>query len=399
MRPYLQSKIDAALEPVRQLLDLTAEVAGVSLDSTAAASVPNLPVQIEAVRQLLITLSGVDNYPDVYEQRASMRNDALRLRTIALDQRLTATELELASQRLINDAQEALLRALAQKDTTQDARLEELATRLDLLKSTAENLAADLAANQAHDTAQDARLAAEEALSAAQALDIASEKAQNATDSARLAALEAAQQASQAQAAANSAQDELDRARQTADEQAIATAQATATAATQAAAAAQGSANTAQARAALAEADAQAAKTAAATAQTRAETAATAAAAAQATATQAQQAAAANAATLAALQTTVAGKLDAALVRRGSITVPAVTIVVGTPATAQVTFATRFADNNYEVFLSKPGAGLLGVELGWATKTEAGFTLTERNTGLASLAVPASTVDYFAIHN
>lgn len=450
--------IALALQPVKGLLTTTAAVAGINpLDSTVSPDTPSLPIQIEAVRQLLVFLSGVPNYdsPDVYEMRTNMRNDVLRVRANVTDLRLAVVEQRADAQALVIAAQGALQDEIIATQGAQSARLDELSARLELVKAIGQNLALDLAANQAHDMEQDARITAEESVNAQQFLaQLALQKQQDSTAAALAAnsaadALNAAQDAvtqataaqalvlgqvehatnvaQQSQIEANAAQDALDRARQTAGEAAIAQAQATATAALQkatddataasqaqaaaqaaqasantanaAAATAQAQANTATANAATAQATATSAQAAAATAQAKADADATAAANAQATATAAQQAAATNATALAALQATVAGKLDSSLVRRGSITTPAVTIAVATPATAPVMFATAFADTNYEVFLSKPAGGLLGIELGWQNKTTTGFTLTLRNTGVASLAVAASAADYFAIHN
>lgn len=454
--------IDQAIQPLQDLAAATATVAGVSLLDSTTPGVPNLPVQIADVKQLVVSLSGMANFADVFADRPEMRNAALRQRIILLEQRTFAAEQELAGQRAVNEAQELWLRALSDQASAQSAataeqkaHLLELAARLDLVKASVQNLAVDLAANQAHDlevearlTAAESRLVADEqaiaALQVAQASTTAALAANTAADQLN-AAQDAATQATAAQALAlgqaehatnvaqqsqidaNTAKIALEAAQQAADEQAIAAAQATANAALQkanedavlaaqalaaaqaaqttatqagqAAATAQTAATSAATAAANAQASATSAKAAADAAQAKADADAVAAANAQTTATAAQQAAATNATALAALQTTLAGKLDAALVRRGSVTTPAVTIVVATPATVAVTFATPFADANYEVFLSKPAGGLLGVELGWQNKTAAGFTLTLRNTGLASLAVPASAADYFAIHN
>jgi hypothetical protein len=454
--------IEQAVEPLKQLATATAAVAGVSLLDTAAPETPNLPIQIADVKQLVVSLSGMANFAEVYADRPEMRNAALRQRILLLEQRTLAAEQELAGQKAVNQAQELWLRELSDQASAQSAataeqkaHLLELATRLDLVKASVQNLAVDLATNQAHDAAQEARLTAAESQLAAEEQAIKALQVAQTSTAAALAANTAADQlnaaqdavtqataaqalalgqaehatnvAQQSQLDANAAQDALDRARQTADEQAIAAAQATAnqalqkanddataasqalaaaqaaqataTQASQAAATAQATATSAATAAAAAQTSATNAKTAADAAQVKADADAIAAANAQATATAAQQAAATNATALAALQTALAGKLDAALVRRGSVTSPPVTIVVATPATVQVTFATPFADANYEVFLSKPAGGLLGVELGWQNKTAAGFTMTERNTGLVSLAVPASTVDFFAIRN
>jgi hypothetical protein len=146
----------------------------------------------------------------------------------------------------------------------------------------------------------------------------------------------------------------------------------------------------AQATADSAKADATQAINAAALAQSRAD-------AAQATATAASQAAATNAAALTAVQADVAKRLPTDAVRRGSVTAAAVSVVVGTPARTQVVFAQPMAGPDYEVFLTKPAGSLLGVELGWENKTVNGFTITRTNTGLATLAVPQSAIDYFAI--
>lgn len=447
--------IQQAIAPVQELLEVTAATAGIGPDASTSPGVPNLPVQIEVVKQLVVSLSGMTNYAEVFADRPDMRNVALRQRLILLEQRTVAAEQEIASAKTINETQQELLRLLADKDATQDERLSQLTARLDLLNGMAESLRLDLAANQAYDTLQDARLSATESALAADARAIVALQAADVQQAAALAAntaadhLNAAQDAvtqatanaalalgqaehltnlsQQAQIDANTAKIALEAAQQAADEQAIATAQdtataalqkatvaaasaaaaktaadtaqASATAAQQAASTAQATANSANTAAAAAQASAATAKAAADAAQAKADTDATAAAAAQATATAAQQAATANAAALSALQNTVAGKLDAALVRRGNTATPAITIQVTPAATVAITFATPYADANYEVFLSKPAGGLLGVELGWQNKTAAGFTLTLRNTGLASLAVPASQVDYFAIHN
>ncbi|MGI4864141.1 MAG: hypothetical protein ACRYFZ_09490 [Janthinobacterium lividum] len=452
--PLIQPLIDAATAPLAADVNLLQVVAGVPAGAPEPPAL-SLPEQIAAVASNLNDLSGVANYPAVAATRTNMRSEVLRLQASALEQRVTAAEQAGASQQVVNDAQEALLRELLTTQGTQSNRLDELSARLDLVKAMGQNLAADLAANQAHDVAQDAQLAADESRLAATERAIVALQAHDVSEDAGLAANAAADRANaaqdaatqavaaqalalgqaehatnvaqQAQIDANTAQQALLAARQTTDEAAIAAAQAradqaeadahaarTAAATAQAAAtAAQTTATQAAAAAAAAQATATSAGTAAANAQTSANTAqaaataaqakanddATAAANAQATANAAQTAAASNATALAAVQAAVAGKLDAALVRRGSVTLPGVTIAVATPATVQVTFATPFADANYEVFLSKPGAGLLGVELGWQNKTKDGFTLTERNTGLASLAVPAGAADYFAIHN
>jgi hypothetical protein len=459
MGKLTDNRIRLAIQPVEQLLVSTATVAGVPLDpatgSTSPDSVMPLPEQIARVFDLLIALSGVPDYAQVFAQRTGMRSDAMFRRLNIVEPRLAVVEQLLASQQLVSDAQQALLQELLLTQGTQSARLDELTARLELVQAVARNLATDLAANQAHDVLQDAELALIQSRLTADDLALSELRAQNQHEEAAIAVLQATDQVTATQVAltlakaeaalalgqqehlANvaqqsqldnmAAQQQLLKAQQSADEQAIAQAQATAnqtlqkllddeqaiakaqataSSATQAAAAAQAradaaqaSATAAQARAEQAEADAQLAKTAASTAQAKANDAASAAAAAQTTATAAQQAAATNATALVAVQTAIAGKLDSALVRRGNVGTPGVTIQVLTPTTVQVTFATPFADANYEVFLSKPSSGLLGVELGWLNKTASGFTLTLRNTGAASLAVLASSVDYYAIHN
>lgn len=462
MRPFIQNQINAAVAPVQQLLDATANAAGVSLVNAPAPGTPNLPILIEGVKQLVVSLSGMSNFAEVFADRPEMRNVALRQRLILLEQRTLAAEQELVGQKAVNEAQELWLRELSDQASAQSAataeqkaHLLELATRLDLVKADVRNLALDLAANQAHDMEVEARLTAAESKLAADEQAIKALQVAQASTDAALAANTAADQlnaaqdavtqataaqalalgqaehatnvAQQSQIDANTAQDALDRAKQTADGQAIAAAQATAnqalqkanedataaaqalaaaqaaqataTQASQAAAAAQATATSATTAAAAAQTSATNAKAAADAAQAKADADAIAAAAAQTTANEAKTAAASNAAALATLQTALAGKLDAALVRRGSVATPAVTIQVTPAATVPVTFATPFADANYEVFLSKPAGGLLGVELGWQNKTSTGFTLTLRNTGLVSLAMPASTVDFFAIHN
>jgi hypothetical protein len=111
----------------------------------------------------------------------------------------------------------------------------------------------------------------------------------------------------------------------------------------------------------------------------------------QATANAAQAAAAANA-------TALAGKLDASAVQRFTVATPAVSLVVGTPYAVPVTLPKAWANGNYLVFLTKAsGSTLLNVSLSDTAKTGTSFTLTMQTTGLATVAVGASSAEVLAI--
>lgn len=111
----------------------------------------------------------------------------------------------------------------------------------------------------------------------------------------------------------------------------------------------------------------------------------------QATASAAQAAAAANA-------TALAGKLDAASVQRFTTPTPALTVAVGVAATFNVVLPKAFATNQYLVFFTKAsGAALLNVQLSDTAKLPGSFSGTMQQTGLASLAVAASSAEVLAI--
>lgn len=165
----------------------------------------------------------------------------------------------------------------------------------------------------------------------------------------------------------------------------------TATAKTKAEAA-QAKADAAQAKADLAATVAATAQTAAATAQANAATAINNATTATALANGAQ-------ATATAAQTA----LDTfkARFRQGQAVTPAITIQVATPGVATVNFSPPYSDNKYRVVLGKSSTSLLALDLSVpeASKTVSSFAIHLRNTGLASLAVAAGTVDYIIMHD
>jgi hypothetical protein len=237
---------------------------------------------------------------------------------------------------------EQLVQQYAAGATATDASVKELTARLSLLS-------AAQAAADARQTADEVRLAAVEAKATLTA---------SATEANRLELIK------------NAAADALRDARLTNDEALIAAAQATAT----------------QAKADAATAQKLAADDAAALTALQGQLATV-----QATANAAQAAAAANAIAL-------AGKLDASAVQRFTVATPAVSLVVGTPYAVPVTLPKAWTNGNYLVFLTKAsGSTLLNVSLSDTAKTATGFTLTMQTTGLATLAVGASSAEVLAI--
>ena len=248
-------------------------------------------------------------------------------------------------------------------------RLNLLEPRVALLEQRLEQVADGLDATDAEVEATVARL---ELLRAA----LATSDAQQAADAVRLAAVEAkatltasATEANRLEIAKNTAADALRDAHLSQDATAIAAAQATAT----------------QARAE------------ASLAQKKAEYDAAALLVLQAQLTTVQQAAAANATNLASVATDVATRLPASAVQRFTVNLPAVTIQVLTPYAQVVTLPKPFPNANYLVFLDKASGGLLNTELGDKDKTAGTFTLTARNTGAVSLAMPAGVAEVLAI--
>lgn len=340
-----QEKIDKMGQAVEALLVNT----GVTIPpppDPLGAGVPAVPTVAEriavAVNTGLSTLAGVDDYAAVSQTRTGMRNEVLRQRVNALEQ--------------VNEAQQSLLAALADRLGQQDTQLLALAANVELVRAAGASTQTQLAANTAADAALAARTTALESQEAADKLADAAQLAYQTSNNARVALLEA--RATQDEAAITAAQAKADAA-QTAASQAIASA---------------------------------------ATAQSSVTSAATAAAAAKSQADAAASQASSNAAALTAVQAEVAKKLPADAVRRFVVQVPAVSIALAAPATVAVTLPTAFADASYELFFTKASGGLLNTELGWLNKTAAGFTLTLRNTSLATLALPAGSVEVFAIH-
>lgn len=148
---------------------------------------------------------------------------------------------------------------------------------------------------------------------------------------------------------------------------------------------------------AAAKAAADQARTEAATAQKKADDDAAALLVLQAQLTTVQQAAATNATNLAAVAADVATRLPASAVQRFTVNLPAVTIQVLTPYAQTVTLPKPFPNANYLVFLDKAAGGLLNTELGDKDKAAGTFTLTARNTGALSLAMPAGVAEVLAI--
>lgn len=342
----------------KALLARLADATGVSQaapDPTqqSAPLVP-LPTQIvEAVNAGLSQLAGVPDYSAVSSTKVSMRNDVLR-------QTLNAFQ---ASQQTYNELQ--------------DARTVLLEVRFD-------QLAAGLSATSAEGKATAARVELVRAALLATQSQLDASKADTALVVARLVVVEQQQAADKladaalaAHEASQDAQLALLSARAGTDEALITAAQAAATAA--------------QARA-------DQAITAAAAAQSTATNAGTAASAAQTTATQASQAAATNATNLATVAADVATRLPAASVQRFVAPTPSITVAVGVPATFNVVLPKPFATNQYLVFFTKAsGAALLNVQLSDTTKLPGSFTATMQQTGLASLAVAASSAEVLAI--
>jgi len=248
-------------------------------------------------------------------------------------------------------------------------RLNLLEPRVALLEQRLEQVAAGLEATDAEVEATVARL---ELLRAA----LATSDAQQATDAVRLLGVEAkatltasATEANRLELAKNTAADALRDARLSQDATAIAAAQATAT----------------QAR------------SEASLAQKKADDDAAALLVLQAQLTTVQQAAATNATNLAAVAADVATRLPASAVQRFTVNLPAVTIQVLTPYAQTVTLPKPFPNANYLVFLDKAAGGLLNTELGDKDKAAGTFTLTARNTGALSLAMPAGVAEVLAI--
>jgi hypothetical protein len=249
-------------------------------------------------------------------------------------------------------------------------RLNLLEPRVALLEQLVQQYAAGATATDASIKDLTAKLGL---LSAAQ---VASDARQTA-DEVRLAAVEAkatltasATEANRLEIAKNAAADALRDARLSTDEALITAAQAVAT----------------QAKADAATAQKKADDDAAAVQALQTQLTAV-----QATANAAQAAAAANA-------TALASKLDASAVQRFTVATPVVSLVVGTPYAVPVTLPKAWANGNYLVFLTKAsGNTLLNVSLSDTAKTGPGFTLTMQTTGLATLAVGASSAEVLAI--
>jgi len=328
----------------RLLLDAVAANTGVTLPAPAdplGAGVPAMPTVQEQINQGLSTLAGVPDYSVVATTRANMRNEVLRQRLLSLEAR---TELlEQLTQQLLAGA----------KST--DAAVQETRARLELVRVAGLTTQSQLEANTAADALLVARTAKLETQEAADLLADAAALAYQQKNDARVALLEA--RASQ-------------------DEAAIAAA---------------------LTRLAAAEASATQAINAASAAQSTASSASTAAATAQTAANAAQTTANANAANLSTVAADVATRLPAAAVQRFTVAVPGVTIQVLTPYTQTVTLPKAFASANYLVFMQKASNGLLNTELGDSAKTASSFSLSVRNTGAVSLAMPASNVDMLVI--
>jgi hypothetical protein len=249
-------------------------------------------------------------------------------------------------------------------------RLNLLEPRVALLEQLVQQYAAGASATSAAVQLLTDRLSL---LSAAQ---VASD-ARQAADEVRLAAVEAkanltasATEANRLEIAKNTAADLLRDARLSQDETAIAAAQATAT----------------QARSEASRAQQKADDDAAALQGLQTQLTAV-----QATANAAQTAAAANA-------TALAGKLDAASVQRFTTATPALTVAVGVASTFNVVLPKPFVTNQYLVFFTKAsGSALLNVQLSDTAKLPGSFTGTMQQTGLASLAVAASSAEVLAI--